>query len=51
LSEITLAKNGATLQKYQYTYGQVNPSTGVVDTSKNNGQLAQVDSDGVLAYD
>jgi RHS repeat-associated protein len=43
LSEITLTKNGTTLQKYQYTYGQINTS-GTVDTTKNNGQLAQVDS-------
>jgi RHS repeat-associated protein len=42
LSDITLAKNGTTLQKYQYSYGQI--ESGSVDTAKNNGQLAQVDS-------
>jgi hypothetical protein len=42
LSDLTLAKNGAILQKYQYTYGQI--ASGSVDTTKNNGQLAQVES-------
>ena len=38
-----MIKNGTTLQKYQYSYGQINTS-GTVDTAKNKGQLAQVDS-------
>jgi RHS repeat-associated protein len=42
LSNLTLAKNGTTLQKYVYTYGQI--EGGTLYTSKNNGQLAQVES-------
>ncbi|MEO7507141.1 MAG: hypothetical protein ABIZ95_07900 [Pyrinomonadaceae bacterium] len=42
LSDITLAKNGTTLQKYEYKYGVV--ESGTVNTAKNTGQLAQVES-------
>lgn len=42
LSDVTLVKNGTTLQKYECKYGQI--ASGSVDTTKNNGQLAQVES-------
>lgn len=42
LSDLTLTKNGTTLQKYEYKYGQI--EGGTLYTNKNNGQLAQVES-------
>jgi hypothetical protein len=42
LSDITLARNGTTLQKYEYHYGKI--ESGSVNTAKNTGQLAEVDS-------
>ena len=39
----TLTKPGITLQQYDYGYGQIDAS-GNLDTSKNNGQLAKVES-------
>jgi RHS repeat-associated protein len=44
-SEIKLKQsaNGAELQRYNYSYGQVNQATGAVDTTKNNGQIGRVD--------
>ncbi len=44
-SKITLKQNSSAttpLQQYDYGYGQFNPSTGAVDTSKNNGQIGKV---------
>jgi hypothetical protein len=35
--------NNVAVQRYDYLYGQPNMSTGTVDTSKNNGQLARVE--------
>ena len=31
------------LQRFDYSYGQVNQTTGAVDTTKNNGQLGRLD--------
>ena len=43
----TLARDPEVLQKHNYGYGQINENGGL-DTSKNNGQLAVVESfDGV----
>ena len=39
----TLSRSSETLQKYDYGYGQID-SNGNLDTSKNNGQLARVES-------
>lgn len=43
-SWIDLAKNGATLQRYDYKYGVVDQNTGAVDETKNNGQIARIES-------
>jgi RHS repeat-associated protein len=43
LSSIQLAKSGAVLQRYEYKYGRVN-TDGTVDETKNNGQIASIDS-------
>jgi hypothetical protein len=40
----SLMKSSTVLQKYDYGYGEINFSNGNVDTAKNNGQLAKVDS-------
>jgi RHS repeat-associated protein len=42
-SWIDLTKSGATLQRYDYKYGVVDQSTGVVDETKNNGQIARLE--------
>ena len=39
-----LKKGSDVLQKYNYGYGQINEQTGVLDTAKNNGQLAKIES-------
>ncbi len=39
----TLSKGSSVLQKYDYGYGQIDGS-GNLDTTKNNGQLARVES-------
>lgn len=39
----TLSKASSVLQRYDYSYGTLNLSTGVVDATKNNGQLAKID--------
>ncbi|HEY0169933.1 MAG TPA: RHS repeat-associated core domain-containing protein [Pyrinomonadaceae bacterium] len=44
LSGISLKHGAETLQKYEYKYGVVNMATGEVDASKNNGQIARVES-------
>lgn len=44
LSSITLAHGANVLQKYEYKYGAVDMATGLVDASKNNGQLARIES-------
>jgi RHS repeat-associated protein len=40
-TKLTLA--GTEQQRYDYLYGQVNQTTGSVDTTKNTGQLGRVD--------
>ena len=39
-----LKKGSDVLQKYNYGYGQINEQTGVLDTKKNNRQLAKIES-------
>ena len=39
-----LIRGSELLHKYNYSYGQIDPQSGSVDTTKNNGQLAQVES-------
>jgi RHS repeat-associated protein len=43
LKELGLTKDGNTLQRYVYKYGQVDSSTWTLDETKNNGQIAQID--------
>jgi RHS repeat-associated protein len=43
LTQQSLVKNSSVIQQYEYGYGVVNLNDGVVDTSKNTGQLARVD--------
>lgn len=38
----TVSGTTTVLQQYDYGYGQFNPSTGAVDTSKNNGQIGSI---------
>jgi RHS repeat-associated protein len=40
---LSLTKDNTILQKYEYKYGQVNQTTGTVDETKNNGQIARVE--------
>jgi YD repeat-containing protein len=35
--------SGSELQRFNYSYGEVTPSSGIVDTSKNNGQIGRID--------
>jgi RHS repeat-associated protein len=44
-SEVKLKQSatGVELQRFNYAYGQVTPSTGSIDTSKNNGQIGRID--------
>ncbi|HEX7316013.1 MAG TPA: hypothetical protein VF297_19025, partial [Pyrinomonadaceae bacterium] len=44
LSRISLTKGADLLQQYEYKYGAVEMATGTVDESKNNGQLARIES-------
>jgi YD repeat-containing protein len=44
LTSQSLVKAGTVLQRYDYQYGQVNQTTGAVDTQKNNGQLGRTDA-------
>ncbi|HEX7316773.1 MAG TPA: RHS repeat-associated core domain-containing protein [Pyrinomonadaceae bacterium] len=43
LSSITLTQGSATVQRYDYKYGQVNAATGDVDETKNDGQIARIE--------
>jgi len=43
LVQQSLSKSNTILQQYDYSYGQVDQSTGNVDTAKNTGQLARVE--------
>jgi RHS repeat-associated protein len=40
----SLNKGAEVLQKYDYSYGNVDLTTGTVDATKNNGQLGKVES-------
>jgi YD repeat-containing protein len=44
-SEVKLKQSatGSELQRFNYAYGQVAQTTGVIDTSKNNGQIGRID--------
>ncbi len=42
-TSISLTKDNNILQKYEYKYGQVDQNTGVVDETKNNGQIARTE--------
>ncbi|HJT29925.1 MAG TPA: RHS repeat-associated core domain-containing protein [Pyrinomonadaceae bacterium] len=44
LQSLDLTKDGNQLQHYDYKFGVYNSATNTVDESKNNGQLAQVES-------
>lgn len=54
-TEIKLKQSasGPELQRFNYSYGVVNPADGSVDTTKNNGQIGRIDSyiDGVKQWD
>ncbi|MBV9957315.1 MAG: RHS repeat protein [Acidobacteria bacterium] len=43
-SSISLTRNSSVLQKYEYKYGAVDPNSGVVDETKNAGQVARIES-------
>lgn len=44
VTQMAWVKDGTVVNRYDYKFGQIDPSTNAVDTAKNNGQLAQVDS-------
>lgn len=44
LKELGLVKDGNTLQRYVYKYGQADTSTWTIDGTKNTGQIAQIES-------
>lgn len=44
MKKIAWAKNSSVIQRYDYSFGQIDQQSGNVDTTKNNGQLAQVES-------
>ncbi len=44
VANISLVKGGVTTQRYEYKYGRVNPTTGAVDETKNNGQVGSIES-------
>ena len=44
LNRIDWTRNGTQIQRYNYKYGVFNPSTGAVDESKNDGQIAEIES-------
>src|SRR5258708_39507107 len=43
LTSLDLTKAGAQLQHYDYKYGVYDPSTNILDESKNTGQIAQIE--------
>lgn len=43
LEEMSLTKGGSVLQRYIYRRGRVNVETGVIDATKNNGQIGVVE--------
>ena len=44
LATTSLVKDSTILQRYDYKYGQINVSTGALDETKNNGQIARIES-------
>jgi len=44
VSRIDWTRSGNQIQRYNYKYGVFNPTTGSVDETKNDGQIAQVES-------
>lgn len=42
-TSLILSNAGATLQRYDYKYGQVDQGTGAVDETKNNGQIGRIE--------
>src|SRR5262249_26982979 len=42
-SRVKLSLEGAEQQRFDYSYGQVNQSTGTIDITKNNGQIGRID--------
>ena len=44
MTQMAWTKNNAVINRYDYSFGQINPNNNTVDTTKNNGQLAQVES-------
>jgi len=44
VTQMAWVKDGTVVNRYDYKFGQIDPSTNTVNTAKNNGQLAQVDS-------
>ena len=41
---IDWTRNSTQIQRYDYKYGVFNPTTGAIDESKNDGQIAQIES-------
>ncbi len=44
MKQISWTKNNNVIQRYDYKFGQIDPNNNTVDATKNNGQLAQVES-------
>jgi RHS repeat-associated protein len=44
VSRIDWTRNGNQIQRYNYKYGVFNPTPGTVDESKNDGQIAEIES-------
>ena len=44
VSSLDLSRSGAQLQHYDYKYGVYDPSSNTLDETKNNGQIARIES-------
>lgn len=44
MKQMAWTKNNSVIQRYDYAFGQINPANNTVDETKNNGQLAQIES-------
>jgi RHS repeat-associated protein len=44
LTSQSLTQNNSVLQRFDYSYGEVNSTTGVVDATKNNGQIGKIEN-------
>lgn len=44
MTQIAWSKDSNLIQRYDYAFGQINAQTNQVDATKNNGQLAQIES-------